>query len=133
MKERTTGTSSRPAHALREPLMAFDLAREVERLRSEPEWRERDRTSITLLKSETFRLVLTIMRSGAEIGDDEADGPFAVHVLDGSVVVARDGSAATIRPGSIATVEAGASWAVRASDDAAVLLALAWPEERAFV
>lgn len=133
MKETTTGTGTRGPHALKDALMTFELAREVERLRTEPEWRERDRTSITLVKTPSFRLVLTVLRAGAELGDDDAKGPLAVHVLEGSALVGRDHAAVTVGAGSVATIEPGGRWAVRADGDAALLLAIAWPEERAVV
>ncbi|MFL5756680.1 MAG: hypothetical protein ACJ77N_10315 [Chloroflexota bacterium] len=133
MKEMTTGTDTRESRELRGEVMAFDLLDEVERLRAEPEWAERGRTSKTLAKAPEFRLVLTLLREGAEIGDADAHAPLAVQVLDGRILAGRSEERVDIDRGGVAWFSPGPGWHARAASDAALLLAMAWPEERAEV
>src|SRR3954468_22714752 len=78
MNEQTGGTETRESRSLNEPLMAFDLASELEALRAEPAYRDNGRTSKTLARSGPLRLVLTAVRAGSELGAEQPDGPVAV-------------------------------------------------------
>ncbi|HXG40720.1 MAG TPA: hypothetical protein VNJ28_07225 [Candidatus Limnocylindrales bacterium] len=109
--------------------MRFDLEDRLRRVRTEPEWRAGDRNSITLAKGSSFRVLLTSLRAGASIGEDDSVGPFSVHSLEGSVLVRRAGEEG-LRPGQIATLESGAPWSVIAEVDAAVLVTGWWPLDR---
>ena len=51
--ETTSGSDGREARSLREPLMLFDLAAEIDRLTAESEWGDGDRNSIVLAKDES--------------------------------------------------------------------------------
>jgi quercetin dioxygenase-like cupin family protein len=129
----TSGTGDRESRPLRDPLMRFDLAAEIDRLTSEREWNEGDRNSIVLAKDARQRVLLTVMRTGARVGDEEAEGPIAVQVLGGRVAVRRDSYEEALGDGELATIEAGGLWSVQAVEDSAILLTLAWPPEQAGV
>ena len=127
----TSGSDEREPRPLREPLMRFELQAEVERLANESEWNEGDRNAIVLEKDARLRVLLTTLRTGAIIGEDDIDGPFTVQVLTGAVVVKRGDRSIELAEGDLATVEPGpAAWAVKALDDSAILLTIAWPPER---
>ena len=130
--EQTSGTDEREPRTLMQAVETFDLAAEVERLTSEPEW-SRDRNAVTLAKATNFRVVLVALRGGAEIGEDEAHGPISVQVLHGGAVVRRSGQDTELGSGRLAALDAGGAWAVSAREDSVVLLTLAWPEERSLV
>jgi quercetin dioxygenase-like cupin family protein len=121
----TSGSDDRESRALRDPLMRFDLAREIDRLTSEREWNEGDRNSIVLAKDAQQRILLTVMRSGARVGDEEAEGQIAIQVLGGRVVARRDAHSTELGDGELATVAPGGRWAVEAVEDSAILLTLA--------
>ena len=123
----TSGSDEREPRPLREPLMRFELQAEVERLAGENEWNDGDRNAIVLAKDARQRVLLTALRSGARIGEDDIDGPFTIQVLTGAVVVRRGDRSVELTEGDLATVEPGpAAWAVEALDDSAVLITLAW-------
>lgn len=122
----TSGSDDRESRALRDPLMRFDLAEEIDRLTSEREWSEGDRNSIVLLKAPQQRVLLTVMRAGSRVGDEEAAGPITIQVLGGRIVARRDGHSAELGDGELATVASGGQWAVEAVEDSAILLTLAW-------
>lgn len=131
MKDVTTGTDTREPRALHDSIMTFDLPAELEALRAEPAWAEYGRAAKTLAKAATSRLVLALVRAGREVGDDDTWGPLAVHVLEGTVTADREGSAERVGPGGIAWFSAGGGWRARAVEDAALLISVTWPEDRA--
>jgi quercetin dioxygenase-like cupin family protein len=103
---------------------------EVERLSAEPEWSEGDRDSLTLAKASDVRLVLSVLRPGARIGDEEARGSLAVQTLAGAILVGRGDERVELRAGQLAVLQEGATWWVEAQEQSALLLMMAWPEER---
>jgi quercetin dioxygenase-like cupin family protein len=129
----TTGSGTRDARALRDPLMQFNLLDEIGRLAGEPEWGEGDRNSIVLAKDARFRILLSVLRDGARLADDDAAATLSVQLLTGSATVARGTHEVLLAPGEVAVVEAGDAWSVAAHAESAVLLTLGWPEERARV
>jgi quercetin dioxygenase-like cupin family protein len=131
--ERTTGTGARESRTLIAPIEAFDVDDEIDRLTTEPEWSGRDRNAVTLAKSSNFRVVLVVLREGAQVGEDEAHGGISVQVLRGAVRVRRSADAAELSAGQLAALDVGGPWAITARDESAILLTIAWPEERSLV
>ena len=131
--ETTRGSDAREARSLRDPLMQFDLAAEIDRLTTESEWDDGDRNSIVLAKDSRLRVLLSVIRAGARIGDDDAEAAITVQVLGGRVTLRRDVHAIDLGDGHLGTIESGGNWTVEALEDSAVLLTIAWPPERAGV
>lgn len=131
--EHTSGTETREPRPMGAELMAHGLQQELDRLTREPAWREGDRDSLTLFKGPDLRVVVTLLRSGARIGDDQAHGSMSIQVLSGSLAIARDRDALEVGTGELVAVEAGGGWSVEAREESAVLLTMAWPEERSLV
>ena len=131
MKDVTTGTDTRAARRLDPGVASFDLDDEIERLRSEPAWAANGRTAKTLAKAPAFRVVLTVIRRDREVGDDDTWSPLAVQVLRGGVTATRGEQTLEVPAGGLAWFGEGPGWAIRATADSALLLAMSWPEERA--
>ena len=127
VNETTSGSDSREARALDDPVMGFELAREVALLREEPGYQQFGRTSKTLGKSPHFRLVAMAARAGTAIGNEEADDAMAIHVLEGSVTVDRAGAGMAFGAGTAIWFAEGRDWSVRVDRDAALLLSIGWP------
>jgi hypothetical protein len=131
MKDVTTGTDTRVSRALHEPVMTFDLEGEVERMRREPAYADHGRTSKTLAKAPAFRVVLTLIRAGGHVGEDDAWSPLAVQVLEGAVMAGRGDDLAPLGRGGLAWFSSGPGWSVEAREDSVLLISMSWPEERA--
>jgi hypothetical protein len=129
----TGGSSLREPRPLREPLMRFNLLDEISRLAGEPQWGEGDRNSIALAKDARFRVLLSVLRTGATIGEDDADSTMSIHLITGAVTVRRGDVSVALAPGEVAVLEGGSGWQVRADQESAALLTLSWPEEQARV
>ena len=133
MNDTTSGSDSREARSLDDPVMGFELGREVALLRDEPGDRQFGRSSQTLGKSPHFRLVVTAARAGTEIGNDATDDAMAIQVLDGSVTVDRAGAGMAFGPGTAIWFAEGEDWSVRIDTDAALVLSIGWPGTAATV
>jgi quercetin dioxygenase-like cupin family protein len=129
----TSGSATRDSRTLREPVMRFNLLEEIGRLAGEPQWKDGDRNSIVLAKDARFRMLLTVLRSGARMGDEDADATLSVHLITGSATASRGSDSVMLGPGEIAVLEAGSSWALEADQESAALLTFSWPEELARV
>ncbi len=125
----TSGSGSREARTLDDPVMGFELQREVALLREEEGFAHFGRTSKTLGKSRHLRLVLTAARAGAAIGNEDAEDAMAIQVLDGTVTVDRGGTGMPFGPGTAIWFAAGEEWTVRVDRDAALLMSFGWPDE----
>jgi quercetin dioxygenase-like cupin family protein len=129
----TSGTDSRGARPLMEGLMVFGLRDEVDALRSEQPYAEGDRNAATLAKDVDFRVLLSVLRTGATLDEQDGDARASIHVLEGRAGLSIEGEKADLEAGDVAVVDAGRPWLLTASSDCAVLLTLAWPREKAGV
>lgn len=127
----TSGSETREARELGGSLVVYDIVDELERLRSEPKWQEGDRNTIALAKDGELRVLLSALREGAELHEEDPEGRIAVQVLEGRVQLDAGGSGAPLISGQVATVEAGARWSITAIEESVVLLMLAWPVQPA--
>jgi quercetin dioxygenase-like cupin family protein len=127
----TSGSDDREARPLMEPVMTFDLAAEIDRLRQEDEWADRDRNSRMLAKDVDFRVLLTVMRVGARLTEEDGDARVSIQLLDGGARLDVGPDERKLPPGAVAVVDAGQPWALTASGDCAALLTFAWPREKA--
>lgn len=129
----TSGTDERLARAMMDRLLTYSLADEIARLRTEQEFVDGDRTSVTLAKEVDFRVVLSVLRDGARLHEEDGDARASIHVVHGNVHVRVDSDEAELGPGDLAMVDAGHRWELQAHGECAVLLTIAWPREKAGV
>lgn len=102
----------------------FALAEEIERF--PPDDGPAGRRAETVIKNDRLRVVLVTMRSGAELHEHTAPGPITIHALRGRFAVGVGGEERDLPAGSLIAVAAGARHTVRALDDGAFLLTIAW-------
>jgi len=67
------------------PLVTMDLNHLMEQVRNEPSWKDSDRNSITIYKSENMRVVLIGLHQNAELKTHTANGIISVQVLEGHI------------------------------------------------
>lgn len=104
------------------PALAFRLADEVASLRAEDAYRRSGRAGRTLVKEGRFRLVLTALADGHEVGTHQADSPLSIQVLEGTLRGASgEGAAGT---GDLLFFGPGDAPDLRADGEAALLLTL---------
>ena len=66
-------------------LVTMDLNHLIEQVRKESPWKESDRNSITIFKSDNMRVVLIGLHEGAELKTHTANGIISVQVLEGHI------------------------------------------------
>ena len=76
--DQTSGSPVREARPLMERLLVFDLPVEIARLREEPTFEGKDRNSMTLAKESDFRVLLTVLRPGAALDEQDGEGRMSV-------------------------------------------------------
>lgn len=86
--------------AMAQPLLTFDLAREIERLQREPEW-QKGQNAKTLVKHDDFRAVLIVLRAKARIPEHETEGRISIHALRGHIRVTTSGGTADLPAGRL--------------------------------
>jgi quercetin dioxygenase-like cupin family protein len=126
--EQTSGTPVREPRDLTAGGGVFDLADAMEELKKEPQWEDGDRNAVTLVHEGSLRVVLTGLRPGARIGDDDTNGRQTLHVLSGEVEITHDAGTSVVGAGYLATLGKGTPWAAVARGESFLLLTIAWPE-----
>ena len=129
----TSGTESRDSRRLMEGLMIFGLRDEIEGLRAEAPYTEGDRNAATLAKEVDFRVLLSVLRSGATLDEQNGEARASIQLLEGRATLRGDGEDSEMGEGDVAVIDSGQPWFLTAQADCAVLLTLAWPREKAGV
>jgi quercetin dioxygenase-like cupin family protein len=127
------GSDTRRPRTMIDSLMRFSLESEADSLRLEPEYRDGDRNSRTLAKETDLRVMLTVLREGAALDEQDGDARATVQVIDGTATLQIEDAEAHLEPAEIAVVDRGEPWVLRADSDCALLLTIAWPPEKARV
>jgi len=114
----------RPDRPESRPFVHNRLGEEIERLKTEPAWRDGDRNAITLTKRVGLRLVLTVLRHGAVLREHRASTAMTLHVLSGLMIVRVGDRSLELEAGDVVTMEPDLTHACEARADTAFLLTL---------
>jgi quercetin dioxygenase-like cupin family protein len=105
---------------------AFDLAAEVQRLKSEPTWAA-GHSARTLIKYDDLRVVLIVQAAGGRIPEHKADGRVSIHVLSGHIQLQVSEQTFDLRAGGLLAMDRAVPHDVTALEESAFLLTIAWP------
>lgn len=108
--------------------LSFDLAHQIEELRRDDSYVRSGRLGRTLVKDEDFRLTLTVLAGGADVGTHHAGARMTLQPLDGRLRYGVDGKEIEIGQGDVLFFGAGHARDVRALEDAALLLTIDMPD-----
>jgi hypothetical protein len=112
-------------------LSIIEIGAEGVALRGEPEWTDGDRNSRTLFKADTLRVVLTALRAGGVMRNEDPDEAVAIQPLQGEIAVHVGSQGIPARNGQLICVGDGEPWEVRASVDSLFLLTVGRPPKPA--
>ena len=118
----------RPPGPVGNPMLTFDLNAEIERLREENAW-QGGRDSKTLVKNQDFRIVLTVMKAGAVLHEHKTSGRISVQIVSGHIQMHVQSKVFNLPAGHLLALDRAVPHDVKALEDSAFLLTLAWPEE----
>jgi len=123
--DRTSGSrDGRPPRLLHPRLDVVDIRAEGAALLAEPAWSDGDRTAKTVLRTESLRIVLTALRTGATMSNDDPDEAIAIHGLSGTVSVNIDGDGVSIGSGELALLAGGDPWQITAECDSLFVMSV---------
>lgn len=91
---------------------------------------QRGPQSVTLLKTESLRLVLVNLAAGGGLKEHSAPGGITIHCIAGAIDVQSGQDSAHLVPGELVAMEPGVRHSVQAVEKSAFLLTIAWPGSR---
>src|SRR5579864_695996 len=134
MKPPTTDCAENRVHLTRlpglaDPVLQFDLAKEIEQLRTKESWgRETGRSSETLVKQQDFRVSLILMKANTRMAEHKSDGRISIHTLQGQIRVHLRDQKIELPAGRLLALDCGLHHDVEALQESAFLLTIAWPK-----
>lgn len=105
-------------------LVEMDLNKSIEQLKSESTWKDSDRNSVTIFKSDTLRLVIIGLKEDADLKPHKANGVISVQVLEGKVSFITDDQAIVLETGQMVALDANVTHNVVGLEDSFFLLTL---------
>jgi quercetin dioxygenase-like cupin family protein len=106
----------------------LDLPGELRRLQEETTW-STGQNAKTLIKYDTLRVVLVALRAGKSLAEHRTEGRISIQVVSGHVEVKAAGRTFNLHAGGLLALDRNVSHDVRALEESAVLLTVAWPRE----
>jgi quercetin dioxygenase-like cupin family protein len=124
----TSPSPERPAQRPTRPALRFDMTDELERLRGEPAWERFDRNAKTLVKEDSFRVVLTTLKPGATLDEHRVTARVMVQTVQGHLrlhLSEPDAVVLDLPAGHLAVLWPGITHLVEAVVESAFLLTVA--------
>jgi len=116
---------------LANPLLRFDLSKELHELRSKDSWdRETGRSSKTLAKHPDFRIVLVLMKANTQMSQHRAEGRVSIHQLLGKMRVRVPEQEINLCAGELLVLDGGVLHDLEALEESCFLLTISWRVER---
>jgi quercetin dioxygenase-like cupin family protein len=107
------------------PLASINIPVFIEQLKQGPTWKERDRSSITVFKTNGMRIVLIGLRAGTEMAKHIANGPISIQVLEGQIKFTADDRSVELSKGQMLALHQNIPHSVLAMQETIFLLTLA--------
>jgi quercetin dioxygenase-like cupin family protein len=103
----------------------MDLINFINQIKNEKTWKESDRNSVTIFKSETMRIVLMGLHENAVLKAHKVNGVISVQVLEGKVNFSTEEKSVAIEKEQMIALEANIIHSVTALKESFFLLTLA--------
>ena len=124
--EETAGELVGSRH-LDDPIRELDLETARQKAWAALDKSDTHHTARTLVKLPTLRVVLMVLRRGAEVPEHTAEGDVTLHVLRGRIGVRVDGQHKRLHAGQLISIERLQPHALEGLEESEVLLSLGWP------
>jgi quercetin dioxygenase-like cupin family protein len=137
MKPTTTDCLEGRSHLTRlpglaDPVLQFDLAKEIDQLRTKESWGlVTGRSSETLVKQQDFRVILILMKPNTRMVEHRAEGRISIHMLQGRICVHLQSEKVELPAGRLLVLDCGLHHDVESLEESAFLLTIAWPKDYA--
>ncbi len=110
------------------PTLFFDVKEELAQLKEDPEWQQRHRNAVTLLKEPHLSVVLVALQKGAALQEHRTQGAVTIQVLSGSVRVGVDKTPRTVKSHGLVSFEKNVRHEIEALEESALLVTIAEPK-----
>ena len=119
-------TAQRPEgnRVLNAQLVEMDLNKYIEQIKNESTWKESDRNSVTIYKSDSMRIVLTGLHKNAELKPHKANGVICVQVLEGKMNFVTDQQTSVVEKGQMIALHENITHSILALKESFFLLTL---------
>lgn len=107
------------------PMVTSNLVYYKQQLKEEQAWKNNDRNSIALLKTDAMRIVLIALKKGAEMKTHTAPGVISVQVLEGQITFSTEQRSEQLSDGQLLSLHEGIPHNVYADKESVFLLTLA--------
>ncbi len=111
-------------HLLDAPLVSINIPAFIEQLKQESTWKDSDRNSITVFKTDGMRIVLIGLHAGAEMAKHTASGHISVQVLEGQIKFTTDDKSVELSKGQMLALHQSIPHSVLAIQETIFLLML---------
>jgi quercetin dioxygenase-like cupin family protein len=117
-------TDNRPEgdRILDAPYVFTDIPMYLEQLKSEKSWAKNDRNAITVYKSKSITIVLSVLKTGATVSDHSIDECLTFQVLSGELRVETEGRVFYPTQGQMMTFHSGVAHSIKALTDADIVI-----------
>jgi len=105
-------------------MVKMDLHKSITQLKSETTWAENDKNSVTLLKSDTIRIVLIGLHKNAVLKPHKAIGAISVQVIEGTIDFITENQNIILEKGQMVSLQPNISHSVVAHSESFILLTL---------
>lgn len=106
------------------PLVTIDLRSFNEQIRNEKPWKDRNRNSITVFKTNGLRILLIALHKNAEMTKHTASGMISLQVLEGQLLFTTEEQSVELSSGQMVALHAGVPHSVLAKEETIFLLTL---------
>ena len=111
-------------HLLDAPLVSINIPAFIEQIKQEATWKQSDRNTITVFKTNGMRIVLIALHQGAEMAKHTADGIISLQVLEGQLKFTTDIKSVELSKGQMLALHERIPHSVVAMQETIFLLTL---------
>jgi len=111
-------------HLLDAQLVPINIPLFIEQIKQEPTWKDSDRNTITVFKTNGLRIVLIALHAGAEMVKHTANGHISVQVLEGQMKFTTDHQSVELSKGQMLALHERIPHSVLAIKESVFLLTL---------
>lgn len=106
-------------------LTEIDLRKFIDELKTESTWKDSDRNSITVHKSDALVIVLVGLHDKAELKPYNVKGILSLHLLDGKIHLLTEQKNVELHKGNIIVLQENIFHSISAKEDSWILLTIA--------
>ena len=106
------------------PMFNFDLQAVIEKIKQEENWISGNHNAITLVKSNSMRIVLIAMHDGNEMKMHQSEGPVSIYIMKGKLQLTTENESVILHKDQLLTLHENIKHALLAMEETILLLTM---------